>query len=273
MAQLKLMKKEWFDWFKGTTLDNITAWTEYYYINPDSQHWISNYQLWDEEWELGSLDINTGLPLSVTTRIRAKNKIKVTPNGTYYGKIGSGSMYVLEYDINGNYLGTYFNATNRTFTTSLQTAYIWCYCDNTYGATYKHDICINESNPTFNGHYEPRIIKIEDILGIVDLGTLSWSYRAESTRGPYFLTRFVGPKINPFYGAVKSKYFIVDYETVTNTIELLDRDKIVTSDYNPDAPDMAYVLIKDSRYTDAVAFKQAMSGKYLIYLKNDSPLG
>ena len=97
---------------------------------------------WDEEWELGYYNVNTGVPTSSSTQIRCKNKIKVNPDTTYYFKTTS-AIWILEYDANDTYLNIYNARTNSTLKTNINTNYIRFYTTNVYGTTYNNDISIN----------------------------------------------------------------------------------------------------------------------------------
>ena len=56
-------------------------------------------QQWDEEWELGGIDTDTGAEVSTSNRIRAKNLTRVIPNTVYYGRTASqGTPRVAFYD-------------------------------------------------------------------------------------------------------------------------------------------------------------------------------
>lgn len=121
-----------------------------------SAHKMVGFNQWDEEWETGYYDINDGIPKISYTQIRSKNRIQVLPNTTYYIKSPS-ILWILQYDANDNYLGLYINRTNNTLTTSANTRYIRFYSSNAYGSVYNHDICINISDTTKNGTYEPYV--------------------------------------------------------------------------------------------------------------------
>lgn len=120
-----------------------------------SAHKTIWFNQWDEEWELGYYNVDTGVSGASNSQIRCKNKIKVVPNTTYYIKT-SGTLWILEYDADDIYLNKYISKTNQVFTTSANTQYIRFYTLSSYGTTYKHDICINLSwDGERDGEYEP----------------------------------------------------------------------------------------------------------------------
>lgn len=95
---------------------------------------------WDEEWEVGGYDVNTGEKKVDSTRIRSKNFIRVLPNTTYFT---NKPLTYLEYDGNQNFTGYYhYEETAGTFTTHSEAAYIAFYLTATYGTTYNNDVCI-----------------------------------------------------------------------------------------------------------------------------------
>lgn len=127
----------------------------------DNEIKVGNVNIWDEQWELGSLDADTGEETSSTAIIRTKNYIQVRPNTTYYcytGKIigqGSASIPIYCYDKNKNYLGSSarISVNNTTFTTASNCYFIKWRTGSEYGTTYLNDICINVSNASINGTY------------------------------------------------------------------------------------------------------------------------
>ena len=119
-------------------------------------HVMRGFNAWDEEWEVGSLNSDTGLNSSSTVQIRSKGFTKVLPNTEYYLTIPAAS-YMFYYDADKNYIGekTYISSTH-TFTTPANAFYVRFRVSATYGTTYNNDICINISKTTGtpkNGDY------------------------------------------------------------------------------------------------------------------------
>jgi hypothetical protein len=160
--------------------------------------------LWDEQWEVGALD--NGNNSSNPNRIRSKNYITCSPSTTYYFKAPSGLyLSVAYYDTNKNYISN-ISANNQTRTTPNNCAFIRFYVTGGNITTYNHDICINISDVAINGNYYPYEeetlnidfegngvgavsdeINVEDgkkyqRFGIVDLGTLEYTYISSSGR-------------------------------------------------------------------------------------------
>lgn len=119
---------------------------------------VKSHNLWDEETETGTINHTTGAKeTSAYAQIRAKNYIPCSPNATYYIKSPSGDsgyVYVHFYDSEYNYIsGT--ERRNTTVIAPANASYILLSFNTHYGVTYNNDICINLSDPAFNGRYEP----------------------------------------------------------------------------------------------------------------------
>lgn len=116
---------------------------------------------WDEEWELGRIDLDTGEKVTATSQIRAKNYIKIRPNDYYYTKCLDGIWFAF-YDANYNIVTTdlptgeasesYGRLLRNTVWKAPTTAkYMLFYLVTAYGTTYNHDISIN--NPSTDTAY------------------------------------------------------------------------------------------------------------------------
>lgn len=259
-------------------------------------HDTVGFNQWDEEWEVGVFN-NNGEPYGVATNaIRSKTFCKCVPNTTYYCRSSkTGSEYyiqVLYYDANKNFISrSYVN--NRTFTTP-QNAHYFKICTQTssyiYGGTYINDICINLSDPSRNGEYEPYekhsypldssltlrgIPKLDASnnlyydgdeytsdgtvkrkYGIVDLGTLDWGQNATSR----------------FYATLPNKASInTSYDDYTNVMCANYESKTLNQIYASNKGISTHPLqgtdvwIYDSDYTDGNALRQALQGVMLVY--------
>ena len=120
----------------------------------------TGFNQWDEEWELGKISASNGQDLPINSAIRTKGYIPIFPNTAYYVRSSSVlSCYRRFYDADKNYLGesTIIETnTNAEFTTPVGAYYMRFYMAESYGTTYKNDICINLSWSGYrNGEYEP----------------------------------------------------------------------------------------------------------------------
>jgi hypothetical protein len=109
----------------------------------------SGVNIWDEEWELGSLNNSTGEKVSSSSSIRSKNFIPVRPNTQYYFPNLDG--YVLQYDQNKGYIGIL--ADRNTKPTDATCYYLMFRLSTNYGTVYKNDYSINY--PATVTEYEP----------------------------------------------------------------------------------------------------------------------
>ena len=124
---------------------------------------VTGFNIWDEEWENGTINNSTGQNQVYNSVIRSKNYIPVLPNTTYYAHVGLVSwLNEFFYDANKNYISNYSTKTTQSngnyglFTTPSNCAYLRIRTEgNAYYNYYNHDICINKSDASKNGTYEP----------------------------------------------------------------------------------------------------------------------
>ena len=132
----------------------------------------TGFNQWDEEWENGYISVSTGENLPSSSTFRSKNYIPVVAGASYYATQNyNTTMYVLCYDANKTYLGVGSSRYYSGPLTNLKdgTAYIRFYLEPVAGTTtYNHDICINLSDASRNGIYEP-YWKREIVLGLNNL--------------------------------------------------------------------------------------------------------
>ena len=97
-------------------------------------------------------------------------------------------------------------------------------------------------------------------VGTVDLGTLNWNYYGDTEK--FFLSEGIANLIKPIeYNGVVANLVCSKYRTnYFNSILEEGTDKIIAQTYSNQL-----VEVKDTSYTDAVAFKQAMSGVIVNY--------
>ena len=249
------------------------------------------FNQWDEEWELGYYDV-TGQPVASSENIRCKNYIPVLANTTYYALTNRIYIYICEYDVNKNFIGTRYGYVDTQFTTLSNTKYIKFNMASGYGTTYNNNICINISDATKNGTYEPYTtntleLPISDFfptgmksagevydellprratsnIGSIDLGTLTWTHRGEIHQGLFSTQlQFGSYKYYEDCQCLCSKY---EYKgTVDAVSKVVDLGDKTCSVYYTQGYESNYIYIYDSTYSDAPTFKSAMNGVMFNY--------
>jgi len=254
---------------------------ELMHVSGVSEHVARGFNQWDEEWEIGTINPNTGEKAGDSNYFRSKNFIPVIPGGTYYiNAPASTAIRQFFYDKNKNYI-SWMYAQNYTVTVPSNCAYMMM---RMLGTTYNHDICINLSSSR-NGEYEPYevhsypldssltlrgIPKLDSAnnlyydgdtyesdgtvtrkYGIVDLGSLAWNYGTLFSNG--FL---VGKAKPPVTHNVAGNILCTKYPNIARN-SIADKCIAMQTDGS--------IVVSDSSYTDAATFKAAMSGVYLVY--------
>lgn len=130
----------------------------------------TGFNQWDEEWENGVYSLSTGEKQGNNNYIRCKNLIPVLPNANYYKRagIGAADFSLVFFDANRNRIGSAQLSVNVEFTTPIGCYYLAFYVNPGSPATYNHDICINISDASRNGIYEP-YWKRDIVLGLDNL--------------------------------------------------------------------------------------------------------
>ena len=111
--------------------------------------------LWDEQWELGSLDYS-GNPIPSTTSIRSKNYIKVNPSTKYFITFSTGKVYIACYDKDKKMIGYIPSTSGLEAPSEVQTysrcEYIRLDFGSAYGTTYRDDTSVNSPSTDTDYH-------------------------------------------------------------------------------------------------------------------------
>lgn len=257
-----------------------------------SGHKFVGFNAWDEQWEVGGLSSGDDYAYNDRIRSKnyiplisgATYYLKCSTTYT-------GNFWASYYDANkayiagGNPAGTATISKNNTFDVPANARFMRFQI--TSATTYANDICINLSDPAKNGTYEPYkattyaldsdltlrgMLKMDasnhvyadgDVYGsdgtvtrrygVVDLGTLTWTYANDVFK----CEQLTGHKITEGVNIICSKYIAID---ATYTVQYMTDKTIKTNNSQT-----SWFYVKDSAYSDAATFKTAMSGVMLVY--------
>lgn len=107
--------------------------------------------IWDEQWEQGSISTSTGENTPSTTKIRSKNFCLCIPNRNYYFySTTASSDYVYWYDKNKNFIKPSWLGTSNTVVSSPSNA--WYFKIINAGTTYANNITVSLYYPTGDGY-------------------------------------------------------------------------------------------------------------------------
>ena len=118
---------------------------------------VIGFNQWNEQWEVGTFNNDTGEKEPFLSYWRSKNPIKVLPNTVYYAFTSGDNIYRFYYDKVGNFIGAQIGIINTTFTTPNNAYYlnIVDVTRNVYDSETK-PVCINfYLDSEKNGEYEP----------------------------------------------------------------------------------------------------------------------
>lgn len=234
--------------------------------------------VWDEEFEIGIYNVNTGEKYANNNAIRTKNRIAVLPNATYYTKTPS-QIYGFFYDSNGDYIsGGGSSIQNRTFMTPSNAHYMNFYVTSGYGTTYNHDISINypatdtdyhpytgdaysitlptEAGTVYGGELDITNGVLTVDRAMVDLGSLNWSRSNNNGAWPHYL----------FFANIQTQTLQKNY--MCSVYPIASLGNIIQSPTDKAIYGLisnTYIYIRDDDYATATDFKSAVTGQTLVY--------
>lgn len=243
-------------------------------------------------WEQGAFDGATGQPTSAGARIRTNQFLRVLANIQYtFTMESTRQIYLYRYDMNGNYLGYYPNAWSNPLSytpsqnelikialrksdnSSIDTSFInEAQFQMEMGTATPYEPYTESTLLLPVSTYFPTGMKLagniyDELLpnkaitrvGMVDLGTLNWTYESSVPR--FYSTEIRDLIKKPVSNgaeanAISSMYVNTAFEKLYTS-----EKKNMTMAFN-----IAGTLsIINTSYTSASAFKTAMSGVYLYY--------
>jgi len=234
----------------------------------------TSINIFDEETELGAIDITTGAKIAYSGAIRTKNFVPVEAGQTYYllnKSMTSGYMLACFYDSLGNFVTNSFSGGywNNTFVVpSGCSNLLFCFSDS-YGTTYKHDtqICLNScADKTV---YHPHIL---DTLTLSEPVTLRSAGAVSEV-----LTLETGKKTRPigsytFTGDEEWNLYGASFGT--NTIDSIvkmpatnsDIANIIGTNFTPASAIDTYT----GAVNDSISIANTVGSKLRIYVSNQT---
>ena len=251
--------------------------------------------LWDEKFSLGNLNNSTGEEVASDLTIRS-SYVPILSGDKIYLFNGSKKTdisfdKVLFYKKDKTYNGVKQYANSGELELPKGTSYIRFVLRPSYGTTYNYDVCINVSDVSFNGNYEPyteRLRKWSETLkkyfpdglksagsaydeitptkavkriGEIDLGTLTWG-KTSANGKTYYHAKEAIPNRSANSYVVTSCYTTENrYPSQIQESESIDR---IIGYKGYFIGEELWVI--DSRYDTPEAFAAAMSGIILYYV-------
>ena len=259
---------------------------------------------WDEKWESGYINPQNGADTPAEGYIRSQGMIRILQDTTYHMVKPQGKYVgILYYDINGNFMGEQdafaTSESGGNFKTFKGAHFMRFYCNI---PTYNNDIIITLVHSGWkqdtDAGYQPywQDIKSLEVLrkyfpngmrsagaaydevrfnsaskkweavqrvGEVNLGNLTWS--AETFNGnPAFRSR--GNNLNAQFKDTTDYYICARYESVGKEIYTSGKIGVaVNNGYYDSESAKDFIVIRDTAYSSASAFKSAMVGVMLYY--------
>lgn len=283
-------------WFKKLFSKDYYAYNagELKHVSGLSEHKTVGFNLFDKLNSVAGY-ISASGTVSPSNQEQVSDYISIFPNTIYYLKNVtnlSTNYCVAFYDADKQFIsvnGIYKSnevAPSGTMTSPSNARYMRV---STYNE-YVDDVCTSISDPAKNGTYKPykgHSYPLDDSLtlrgipkldsdnklyfdgdrylangvverryGIVDLGTLTWS-REQFQSSYYFFKATISQK------ALTFNFMTPAYINVENGRNYLTTDKTISTYNNLEGKNT--LCIRDDSYSDATAFKTAMSGVMLVY--------
>lgn len=257
----------------------------------------TGFNQWDEEWELGTLNVDTGEKTDSDNTIRSKNYIPVFASTNYCvtytaAVVASNEVRVFYYDNNKSLIDKSAYIANGTVITTPQNCKYILFIE-AHHTTYNHDICLNLSLSGYrNGEYEAYWKEKLDLSWIKSLkdtndnvlfpyGLLSVGSVKDEITGSKAIKRVgvvdlgtltwaYSNTTNGFYATLSGCKAVPDESSIANVICARYQSKncydiITLAKTGVGIDNVSRVRIHDDNYSDPTAFKTVMSGVMLYY--------
>ena len=233
--------------------------------------------IWDEQWELGSLDMDTGEKVTNNSLIRTKNYIGVIPNKEMRCVAPLG-IIICYYDRNYRYLSEYKDtpsvinpSSGSTFTVPSNANYMLFRMPSGYGTTYANDVSINIPSSDTSYHASNKTTALSESLGQTVYGAM-WYPRTGKLRVTHQIVDL--GDLTYIYNS-QYQYFYAEISSMADSgYGLSDRYQLTTASYDGNQPDNTFkmsvtgnkrMFITNRAYNDATTFKTAMVGAKVVY--------
>lgn len=250
---------------------------------------VVGYNQFDGELEQGFVNGSGTLVNNDPNSVITKNYIRVIAGQEYSASViatGYNTFSIVEYDANHNFIKRtgYITESISGHELTSNTSYIkvYLYFNSATNTDAVSELCVHLTYDGTKTGYEPYESKTYILpnvelrsagsvydelkpngtlirrLGIVDLGTLNWSYQGVFAQGfGVYVIDGLGSTNGIVANAICAKYQVVNTGDTTT-------DKSIRLHYvNSSYPCLLEVI--DTDYTDATTFKQSLSGVYLVY--------
>lgn len=255
---------------------------------------------WDEQWEVGQINTSTGEAAFSDRRIRSKF-IKVLEGEKYFYNTEVGTE-IFFYDHSKNFIKYLGNDWTKEITIPQGCGYIKFCTYSVYGPSYKNDIIFSLVHSGWkqdtNAEYQPYWQDVQSLevlrkyfpdgmrsvgatydevrfnsasgkweavqrVGEVNLGNLTWT--AETFNGNQAF-RSRGNNLNAQYKDTTDYYICARYESVGKDIYTSGKIGVAMNNgYYDSESAKDFIVVRDTAYSSANAFKSAMAGVMLYY--------
>lgn len=268
-------------WWQCEAGSTATSWQPYSNICPISgRTGLSVYRtganVWDEEWERGTIGMTTGAKVDDNTKIRSKNYVPISPNTAYYYKF-PGNWRMVYFDADKNVVERGNTYSPNIILTSPATAHYLLFAldatteydnniainypatDHDYhaynGTTYAVD-WTSTAGTVYGGTLDVVTGELTVTHGIQDLGDLNWTYQSGSTR-------FFSSGVSASVKAPSSNGAVID--ALCSQYKYMSLDSLGIASIGCAVSSTKNVYIKNTAYTDPNALKTALSGVQFVY--------
>ena len=237
---------------------------------------VCGANLWDEDWELGTLD-NSGAWVS-GNYVGPKNPQRIIGGETYYLSSPT-ALAAWYYSADGSSLESVTLINNRTFTPPANACFLRFRTYQAYGTTYNNDIAIlYPSTQTAYASYQGTTYSVSwqseagtvyggsvdlttGVLTVThisfDMGDVYWAREEDSQNPDIYYFRYLTSPLAKQGSICKCSC----YETYTGTSTIIPDLNVKVSG----AGLYVFIRVRDDNYTDGPTFTAAVRGQNVVY--------